>query len=524
MDVAKEEIGTPKNNIEEVDIERIIVLDDRRELRNVEKLAESIDKIGLISPIAIEEDGTLIAGYHRLEACKLLGWTRIPAIVFDRDDIDIELIEVDENLQRNELNAIERAEALSWRKALYEAKYPQTKWGGLERFRKNDSDDGDSGSGPSVRIAHLGNEDSNPASSEKNAYLEDDNPAPAPSVRIAHLGNEDSDPASSEKNAHLKTSSKEDEEKEPTVPSFVNATAEKTNLHRTTIQRDLQIGENIPREIRDKIRETPLADKKYELLRLAKLDEETQRRVADKIAAGATSVGQVLKEEERQRKAQEALTLTTTAKIKKQNALHFLLDIPAGSVDLLITDPPSKKNVDDIEKFASSWVHLALSRVKATGRAFIFVNAYPQELQAYLNVLLDGHNLSLAQVLVWQYKPIGPKPSHGYKLDWQAIFYLHGPDVPPINCDDRQEQMTIQSFSAPIDCLERKRHTEQKPDELAERLIRQTTKKDGLVIDPFAGTGTFLHAAARRGRRAIGCDNDEEMFNIALERGCVDAA
>jgi ParB family chromosome partitioning protein len=45
-------------------------------------------------------------------------------------DIDTQLAEIDENLIRNELNALERGEQLAKRKGLYEAKYPQTKQGG----------------------------------------------------------------------------------------------------------------------------------------------------------------------------------------------------------------------------------------------------------------------------------------------------------------------------------------------------------------------------------------------------------
>ena len=43
--------------------------------RNVEELARSIAAVGLMNPITVTQDNTLIAGLHRLEAVKLLGWT-----------------------------------------------------------------------------------------------------------------------------------------------------------------------------------------------------------------------------------------------------------------------------------------------------------------------------------------------------------------------------------------------------------------------------------------------------------------
>jgi hypothetical protein len=55
----------------------------------VAELAASIAELGLLQPIGIRPDGTLVYGYHRLEACKQLGWTEIPAVVVDGDDLII---------------------------------------------------------------------------------------------------------------------------------------------------------------------------------------------------------------------------------------------------------------------------------------------------------------------------------------------------------------------------------------------------------------------------------------------------
>jgi ParB family chromosome partitioning protein len=51
----------------------------RRDLGDVVALAESIDDIGLLHPITVDETGRLLAGARRLAACKHLGWTEIPA-------------------------------------------------------------------------------------------------------------------------------------------------------------------------------------------------------------------------------------------------------------------------------------------------------------------------------------------------------------------------------------------------------------------------------------------------------------
>jgi ParB family chromosome partitioning protein len=50
----------------------------RREMGDIASLAASIEDIGLLNPITIDEDGLLLAGARRLAACKLLGWTEVP--------------------------------------------------------------------------------------------------------------------------------------------------------------------------------------------------------------------------------------------------------------------------------------------------------------------------------------------------------------------------------------------------------------------------------------------------------------
>ena len=79
----------------------------------------------------MHEDGRLISGHHRLRACEALGWTDISARVVDYDDIDAELAEIDENLVRNELTELERGRHLGRRRELHEARFPETRRGGL---------------------------------------------------------------------------------------------------------------------------------------------------------------------------------------------------------------------------------------------------------------------------------------------------------------------------------------------------------------------------------------------------------
>lgn len=95
----------------------------------VHKLADSISKVGLINPITVDQEYTLIAGLHRLEAAKMLGWAKIECTVSDLDGLLAQLAEIDENLIRCGLDHVEEWEQLARRKEIYEKLHPETRQG-----------------------------------------------------------------------------------------------------------------------------------------------------------------------------------------------------------------------------------------------------------------------------------------------------------------------------------------------------------------------------------------------------------
>ena len=127
-----------------VPISEIKINAGRREAdpEGVQELVDSISKVGLLNPITIDREHTLIAGLHRLEAAKLLGWTEIECNVSSLEGLLAELAEVDENVVRKGLSAVEYSDLLLRRKEIYEALHPETKAGtsqaaGMNRAKGN---------------------------------------------------------------------------------------------------------------------------------------------------------------------------------------------------------------------------------------------------------------------------------------------------------------------------------------------------------------------------------------------------
>ncbi len=210
-----------------------------------------------------------------------------------------------------------------------------------------------------------------------------------------------------------------------------------------------------------------------------------------------------------------------TALVYYTDAIDFLTSLEPETADLLLTDPPYSTDVADIAGFVAEWVPLALSRLKPTGRAYICAGAYPDEMAAYLKTLLSQNRFQFGNVLVWTYRnTMGPGLTHDYKLNWQAIFYLRGPDAPELAAPSLNEQFSVIDITAPDGRHDTRVHAWQKPDELADRLIAHSTQSGDVVIDPFAGTGTFLAAGARAGCTALGSETDPDMVDLCRRRGC----
>ncbi len=112
-------------------IKEIQVKEGRRSLDtcHVGELADSIREIGLLNPLTIDRDNFLIAGLHRLEAVKRLGWTEVDCTVSSLEGLSAELAEIDENIVRSDMSTLEYGEILLRRKEIYETLHPETKRG-----------------------------------------------------------------------------------------------------------------------------------------------------------------------------------------------------------------------------------------------------------------------------------------------------------------------------------------------------------------------------------------------------------
>jgi ParB family transcriptional regulator, chromosome partitioning protein len=89
-------------------------MNPRTDVTGIAELAESIRQVGVLLPLLVkgeEPPYQLIAGKRRLRAARMAGLAEVPAICLDTDEATGSFIAIIENVQRQNLNPLEEAEA-----------------------------------------------------------------------------------------------------------------------------------------------------------------------------------------------------------------------------------------------------------------------------------------------------------------------------------------------------------------------------------------------------------------------------
>lgn len=162
-----------------------------------------------------------------------------------------------------------------------------------------------------------------------------------------------------------------------------------------------------------------------------------------------------------------------------------------------------------------------------------------------------------ASEIVWRYRRWPAKTPNFQRVHDVLLRYVKDPDVPPrfrqlyeplaastlatwgdrkqravVGPDGRRQRSSTTEDATPGAPLgdvweigiiapvarERTGYPTQKPEALLERLVEALTEPDDLVLDPYLGSGTTLAVCARRGRRAIGIDDNHHALRISRQR------
>ena len=207
-------------------------------------------------------------------------------------------------------------------------------------------------------------------------------------------------------------------------------------------------------------------------------------------------------------------------KIYNEDCLEGIQKIASASIDTIITDPPyfigmthngKKGNYNDLiimKPFFDSLFSEFSRVIKENGKVYIFCD---WRTYAFYYPLLLKH-ISVRNMLVWD-KISGPSSS--YAFTHELILFAEK-DTPYMKGSNI---FRIPGFSAGAKKTNGEMlHPTQKPVEVIEKLITDSTKEGDLVLDCFMGSGTTAVAAKKLNRNFIGFEIQEKYITISENR------
>ncbi|MFE7906452.1 DNA-methyltransferase [Streptomyces albogriseolus] len=222
-----------------------------------------------------------------------------------------------------------------------------------------------------------------------------------------------------------------------------------------------------------------------------------------------------------------------------------------------VTDPPYGETAADWDTWPDGWVDAVSAALPASASLWCFGSA-----RMFLEHAADFTGWRFAQEALWV-KRNGSGPGsrdrlvkvhewayHWYRGRWSDLHHewererttankgtvrkasrsaAHQRDGRATTWQDdgtRQPRSVTYVIEAPS-VRYRKRHQDEKPLAAVMPLVQECTPPGGLVLDPMAGSGTVLEAAAMLGRRAVAIEKDErsaETIARRMEQGLLLAA
>ena len=252
--------------------------------------------------------------------------------------------------------------------------------------------------------------------------------------------------------------------------------------------------------------------------------------------------------------------------IKNEDCVSGMKNIPEGSVDVIICDPPynigkdfgnnsDKQDMEVYLKWCEEWIEQCFRILKPKGTLYIYGFS---EILAFIRTKIT-HNV---RWLIWHYTNKTVPSLNMWQRSHESILCCYK-EKPIFNRDDVREPYTgsflknaagktrkatkgrfskgdkettynaHENGALPRDVIkisalaggagkkERVNHPTQKPLELCEKLIDASVNKDienNLIVVPFAGSGSECVAAKKLGHDFVGFEINKEYVDLCNER------
>lgn len=221
--------------------------------------------------------------------------------------------------------------------------------------------------------------------------------------------------------------------------------------------------------------------------------------------------------------------------IYNEDSYLAIKKIKDNSIDLIVTDPPylientkggknnklgktiTKMN-EQLEKgnFTEGINDEILEEmVRVMKKPNIYIWCNHKQIPQYLDFFVNKKGFSF-DILIWKKTNAVPLFNNKYLTDKEYCLYFRSGGY----CNPKNYESASTVWEEPINIQDKKlfKHPTIKPLRMIKRLIENSSKEGGLVLDPFIGSGTTAVACKELGRDFLGFEIDKEYFDIAIDR------
>ncbi len=229
-------------------------------------------------------------------------------------------------------------------------------------------------------------------------------------------------------------------------------------------------------------------------------------------------------------------------------------EIDNDSIDLVFVDPPynigkkfsefkdSWPSDSEYVEWAYKWIDECIRVLKPTGTLYLMTST---KAMPYFDIYVRK-NLEVLSRIIWSYDSSGVQAKRYYGSKYEPILHcVKNAKSYCFNADDILVEAKTGAKRKLIDyrgdvpklyntkkvpgnvwefprvryrMYEYEEHPSQKPEALLDRIIRASSNKGNIVLDPFSGTFTTAAVAKKLGRKSISIESQEEYLKIGLRR------
>lgn len=217
------------------------------------------------------------------------------------------------------------------------------------------------------------------------------------------------------------------------------------------------------------------------------------------------------------------------------DCINVIKNIPDKSIDLIVTDPPyliectkaggKSKLTDTIQRMNDELVNSKLTNsinsdildelVRVMKNINIYIWCNHKQIPMYLDYFVKIHNCSF-DIIIWNKTNAAPLFNNKYLTDKEYCLYFRKGAY--CNPNNYHEAKTV--YQQPMNVKDKRKwdHPTIKPLNIIETIIKNSSKENDIVLDPYAGSGTTGVACIRNNRRYILIEIEEKYYNTINKR------